>query len=126
MTFNNLTDLPGLFLLMLLGGLYMMRKEFSSFYRPLSFFFVYWVQYIILLKFLKDMLTEVRYIRIWLENHPESTPAYLNDILFGGLKKVNKSLKHANHTYGGLCLFSCYVWRIVKWFEVREKNEIVG
>lgn len=58
---------------------------------------------------------------------PNTTLAYLNNIIFGGIKKNRNSRRHtANHVLGLLCLFACQCWRVLKWLEIREKNQNLG
>jgi hypothetical protein len=126
MTFNNMIDLPGLVLVVVLCAFYVMRKDYTAFYRPFSFFFVYYVQLFVVLKFLKDMLTNIRFIRIWLESNPKSLTATINNVVFGGLKVFDKKSKEANTAFGLLIIFVAQIWRTQKWFEIREKNIVIG
>lgn len=56
MVWNNVMDVPGMLLILLTIAFYQMRKDISAFYRPLSFFLVYWIQTVLIIKFIHDMI----------------------------------------------------------------------
>lgn len=49
-TFNSLSCLPGLIFVILLFSMYDLRKKYSQFYRTFSFFVVYWIQFVMIIK----------------------------------------------------------------------------
>lgn len=91
-TFNSLTCLPGLFILLSLGSMYDQRKKYSRFYRTYSFFLVYWIQFMMCVKLCAQIYMSIPNVnyRLIIERNDNESNGEMNEatffqVLFGEL-----------------------------------------
>lgn len=58
-TFNSLSCVPGLIMILILGAMYELRKKFSKSYRTYSFNVVYFIQYMMIVKISGEMFMNI-------------------------------------------------------------------
>jgi len=68
MSFNTLLDLPILIIVLVLVAFYDLRKNYTVIYRSYCFFVVYWMQTVMIIKLIHDILVRTYFIKTWLED----------------------------------------------------------
>lgn len=63
MAFNSCSDIPALFMILLLLAFYAFRKKYSIHYRQYSFFVIYFIQVNLLLKLIFQSVVRIDFIR---------------------------------------------------------------
>lgn len=63
MAFNSCSDIPALFMILLLFAFYAYRKKYSIVYREYSFFVIYFIQVNLTLKVIFSSLIKIDFIR---------------------------------------------------------------
>lgn len=123
MAFNAVADLPALFVTLFVIGAYPMRREISKWYRILNFVQVYLYQLTLLVKLVHDVIVRIKLVEHYLTNNPETNVSKMNDLFFGGKAAKLEAAGRAEHYYIEVLssLFFLSLWRMVKWWEIREK-----
>ena len=96
MAFNSCSDIPALFMILLLFAFYAYRKQYSVAYREYSFFVIYFIQINLTLKVIFSSLIRIDFIREAMEsesNQNKPGVKFLN-LWFGGVtqKDANSEL----------------------------------
>ena len=68
MAFNSCSDIPALFMILLLFAFYAYRKKYSIIYREYSFFVIYFIQVNLTLKVIFSSLIKIDFIREGMES----------------------------------------------------------
>jgi hypothetical protein len=125
MAFNALMDCVSLILLLGMVGAYVVRKEITMQYRTYTFFVVYWLNMIVFIKFSHDIIIKIPFVEEHLKTEKDKfTDA--NNLIFGGkaalFKDDMEDQKAIYYTCLLLCIFFTHNWKMVKWWEIREKT----
>jgi len=67
-TFNSMSSVPGMFLLLGLAAMYDLRKKYSRFYRTYSFFVIYYIQTMMILKLCISIYLSIESVNMKLNN----------------------------------------------------------
>ena len=84
MSFNSCSDIPCLFILLILAAFYGQRKQYSRAYRQGSFFIVYFIMFMLVLKLVNDILNRIPFIKDFMKYNKASTIVQVNHLVFGG------------------------------------------
>ena len=87
MAFNSCSDIPALFMILLLFAFYAYRKQYSVAYREYSFFVIYFIQINLTLKVIFSSVIRIDFIREGMESESNQNKAgvkFLN-LWFGGV-----------------------------------------
>mmetsp|Transcript_21580 Transcript_21580/g.33239 ORF Transcript_21580/g.33239 Transcript_21580/m.33239 type:complete len:491 (-) Transcript_21580:2754-4226(-) len=84
MSYNSCSDIPSLFMILLLFAFYAVRKKYSVAYRKYSFFVVYAIQFILILKIINDTMNSIDFVQEFMKNNKNSPFVQINNLLFGG------------------------------------------
>jgi hypothetical protein len=58
-TYNSISCVPGMMMILGLGAMYDLRKKYSKFYRTYTFNVAYWVQFIFIVKWCVDIFVSI-------------------------------------------------------------------
>lgn len=72
MSFNSCSDIPCLFILLILAAFYGQRKQYSRAYRQGSFFVVYFIMFMLVLKLINDILNRIPFIKDFMKYNKAS------------------------------------------------------
>jgi hypothetical protein len=96
MAFNSCSDIPALFMILLLFAFYAYRKKYSVVYREYSFFVMYFIMITLTMKVIFSSLIRIDFIREAMKsesNQSKGIVKFLN-LWFGGVSgKVKNSSK---------------------------------
>lgn len=90
-SFNSLSSIPGIFMIIGLLSLFEIRKNFSRAYRVFSFFALYWVQIIMIIKLAVEIIVRIDSVNSRLHNlvgKKAKVTSTIIQILFGELHSV--------------------------------------
>lgn len=131
-SFNTLSSVPALFMIIGLLSMYEIRKSFSRAYITAAFFTLYWVQIVMLIKLAEDLMMRVESVNYRLNNPADDIERDANNvyqILFGklhSLDSIRKGEINLTSQYWISCVFICIYcaqgWKTCKWLEVRDKT----
>ena len=77
-TFNSLSCVPGMILILGLAAMYDLRKKYSRYYRTYTFNVAYWIQYIMLTKLCVDIFVSIETVNIRLNQANGEIDQYAN------------------------------------------------
>lgn len=129
-SFNTISSIPGLFLIIGLLSMYEIRKNFSRAYRATSFFTLYWVQIVMIIKIAIEMILKVESVNAKLHNLPDDNfEKQMIQILFGELHSL-EVIRSAEISYTSyywilttlFCIYCAQGWKTCKWLEIRDKT----
>lgn len=83
MVFNSCSDIPTLFMLLLVFAMYAFRKDYTVAFLQYTFFVVYFIQFMLTLKLINNTLTSIDFVKDWMEENKEKPGVQFNNILFG-------------------------------------------
>jgi hypothetical protein len=131
-SFNSISSVPGLFMIIGLLSLFEIRKNFSRTYRTFSFFALYWVQIVMIIKVAVEIIVRIESVNARLHNlvgKKARVTSTIIQILFGELHSV-ESTRFNEITFTSqywilttlLCIYCNQGWKACKWLEIRDKT----
>lgn len=133
MAYNSVSDIPSMFFLLFLSALYAFRKNYSGAYRVLSFFVVYYIQVLMLIKICNDFILRSPFNKEWIAANPKAAFVRIEAILFGEPLSAKVHLSDRDQASADRkfyiyqasaisCLFFTQCWKVTKWIEIRYKT----
>jgi len=131
-TYNSLSCVPGMLMILGLGAMFDLRKKYSRFYRTYTFNVMYWVQFIFIAKWCVDIFVNIETVNHALHNEEQTDKNWRNtfyQILFGEIQSIEvlRDVKNISISALGkfICLFTgtycVQAWKTCKWYEIRDK-----
>lgn len=131
-SFNSVSSIPGLMMIIGLLSFYEIRKNFSRAYRIFSFFVLYWVQIVMICKLAVEILLKVESINARIHMHKDSelkVQVTILQILFGRLH-TTEEIRSGSISYTSyywllttiMCIYCAQGWKSCKWLEIRDKT----
>jgi hypothetical protein len=84
---NSAADIPSLFFILIMFATYMFRKTFTKIYLQYTFFVMYYLHFVLLLKLSNEILVNIDFVQSTMDEYPENKFVLINDLLFGSIKK---------------------------------------
>lgn len=136
-SYNSLSSIPGLFMVIGLMSLYEIRKKYSRMYRTYSFVVLYWVQFMMIVKLVVELYVSIESVNANLHIQAmdsDNVAATLLQCLFGRLHTMEdiRDRKHINFASQYwifsilISIYCCQGWKTCKWFEIRDKTSDLG
>lgn len=131
-TFNSLSCLPGLFMVLGLFAMYDLRKKYSKAYRTFSFNVVYFIQYMMIVKLSMKVFIHIPNINAHLVHEKQNEKHYAStfyQVLFGEMHSLedHEDEKVIHYTLIQflsffVCIYCFQGWKTCKWMEIRDKT----
>ena len=83
MVYNACSDIPNLFLLLLMFAFYAYRKVYTRQFLQFTFLVVYFIQFILTIKIINDILTKIEFAQTFMADNKDSNFVKANQIIFG-------------------------------------------
>ena len=129
-SFNTISSIPGLFMIIGLLSLFEIRKSFSRAYRTFSFFTLYWVQIVMITKVAVELILKVESVNARIHSLPNTNlEKQMIQILFGELHSL-ETIRSAEISFTSyywilttlFCIYCAQGWKACKWLEIRDKT----
>lgn len=129
-SFNTISSIPSLIMIIGLLSMFEIRKNFSRAYRAFSFFTLYWVQIVMIIKLAMELILKVESVNARLNNLPDTNiEKQMLQILFGELHSldvIRSSVISFTSYYWILttllCIYCYQGFKTSKWLEIRDKT----
>ena len=92
-SFNSLSSMPGIFMVIGLMSLYEIRKKYSRMYRTFSFVVLYWIQLMMIIKLVIELYVSIESVNANLHTQSlddKNVLATLLQCLFGRLHTIEE------------------------------------
>jgi len=83
MAYNSCSDIPALLMILVMFAFYAYRKANTRKFLQYTFIVVYFIQFIITLKIINEIVRNIDFAKKLMEENHDSTFVQANDILFG-------------------------------------------
>ena len=126
MMFNSCSDIPSLFMLLVMFATYALRKNFTTQFLKYTFFVVYFIQGVMTLKLINATCLNVLFVKDFIVENKDAPFVIVNNLIFGSIQTTGSSsitLQQIGY-YANIfiCLFACQAWKCSKWIEIRFKS----
>jgi len=88
MAYNSCSDIPALLMILVMFAFYAYRKANTRLFLQYTFIVVYFIQFIITLKIINEIVRNIDFARKWMKEHDDSKFVQINNILFGAQRYV--------------------------------------
>ena len=129
MVFNSCSDIPTLFMLLIMFASYAYRKVYTRLFLTYTFVLVYFIQLVLILKLINEIITRIQFLQQLMQANEDSTIVQINSIVFGGGSQKTDSDEPMMivRRYGYfinlfICFYACQAWKSAKWMEIRYKT----
>lgn len=128
---NSCIDIPSLFLILGLASAYPYRKYYTKTVLEYTFFVIYYVQFVTILKFIQEIIVKIEFIQDLIKENPDHPIVAANNLVFGNVDSRPKAKLSGE---AGMSpellaaaflaqLFACFWvlqnWKICKWIQIR-------
>ena len=108
MIFNSCSDIPTLFMLLVMFAFYAYRKVYTKSFLQYTFFVVYFIHFVLVLKLIFNTLTRIDYARNWMQANQDSRLVRIASITFGSKTDNLSSTDQPTYIFNiFMCFFAC-------------------